>query len=198
MFRRLFQFFLTGLTTLLPISITVFILYSTFRFIDNLFAWLIERIFGFSIIGLGFLLTISTITLVGLFAKNYLAVQILAYIEKITLKIPIIQVIYSGIKELSNLFTTKGVKNFSEVVTVQFPNEHCTSIGFVTKDGININDENKVSVFIPTTPNPGNGFLIFVEKDQLTYLDIKIEDAIKSIVSMGSITPENITQKKSQ
>jgi len=193
MFKRYLNFFFTGLSTLLPLSITVFILYKSFRFIDGIFGWMITRFVGYPIIGLGFALTMITITLFGMVARNYLAQKLIGGIEHITLKIPIVQVIYSGLKELSHLFTKKGVKNFTDVVTVKFPNDDTLSIGFVTKESVLIGSDNKLSVFIPTTPNPGNGFLIFVDKDKVTYLDISIEDAIKSIVSMGTITPESIS-----
>jgi uncharacterized membrane protein len=196
--KRYFQFFVTGLTTLLPLSLTLYVVYKGFRMIDNVFGWIIERILGYPIIGLGFVLTIIFITAFGMLAKTYLTQSIMSYIERVALRIPIIQVIYGSIKEISSLVTEKDMRRFTEVVSVKFPNPDTTSIGFVTKNNILMDDEEKVCVFIPTTPNPSNGFLIFVDKNMVHHLDMSIDQAIKSIVSMGAITPDILDKKQSR
>lgn len=195
MLKRFLQTFLTGLSTLLPIALTIFIFYKIFIFIDSLFGWLFVRLIGYEIIGLGFVITIISIFVIGLIAKHFVTQKLIAMFDKLITKIPLVQDIYFGIKEFSNLFTSNEFKQFSEVVTINFPNDYTTSIGFVTKKHLKIGDEDKICVFIPTTPNPGNGFLIFVDRASVSTLDISIEKALKSIVSMGTITPDQLNRR---
>lgn len=195
MLKRFFQTFLTGLSTLLPIALTIFIFYKIFMFIDSLFGWLFVRLIGREIVGLGFVLTIISILAIGVIAQHFIAQKLIAMFDNLITKIPIVQDIYFGIKEFSNLFTSSEFKQFSEVVAINFPNEHTTSIGFVTKKQLKIDDEDKICVFIPTTPNPGNGFLIFVDRASAKTLDISIDKALKSIVSMGTITPDLLNRR---
>ncbi len=194
-FKKLFHYFVTGLSSIFPITITLFVVYKLFMFIDSISSWVIIKAFGHEIIGLGFLLTVSTIILFGMLTKNYIIVKLLEFIEKIAMKIPLVQVLYSGLKELAGLFQTTDKRKFTQAVSLKFPNPDVDSIGFITKKTVLLDNEKKVAVFIPTTPNPGNGFLIYTEASKLTLLDINIEDAIKCIVSMGTISPDIINSR---
>ncbi len=193
--KKAFHYFVTGLSSIFPIAITAFVIYKVFLFVDGISSWVIIRIFDIKIIGLGFILTISSIILFGMLTKNYIIVKMLEFFEKIAMKIPLIQVLYSGLKELAGLFQTTDKRKFTQAVSLKFPNSEVDSIGFITKNTVLLNDEKKVAVFIPTTPNPGNGFLIYTEEDKVTPLDISIEDAIKCIVSMGTISPDVINSR---
>ncbi len=190
--KKIFHYFVTGLSSIFPIVLTAYVIYKVFLFIDGISSWVIIELFDIKIIGLGFMITVSTIILLGMLTKNYIIVKILEFFEKIVMKIPLVQVLYSGLKELAGLFQTSEKRNFTQAVSLKFPNTDVDSIGFITKNTVLLNDEKKVAVFIPTTPNPGNGFLIYTEEDKVTPLDISIEDAIKCIVSMGTISPDVI------
>ncbi len=190
--KKIFNYFITGLSSIFPIALTGYILYKVFLFVDGISSWIIIKIFNYNIIGLGFLLTISAIILFGMLTKNYIIVKILGFFEKIAMKIPLVQVLYSGLKELAGLFQTTDKGKFTQAVSLNFPNAEVDSIGFITKKTVLLDNKQKVAVFIPTTPNPGNGFLIYTEAEKLTLLDISIEDAIKCIVSMGTISPDVI------
>lgn len=193
-YKSAFNILLTGISSILPVSITFYVLYRLFIFIDNIFAKLIERIVGFRIIGLGFFLTISFIMLIGFLTKHYIGERMMAWVDKIIMKIPFVQIIYSGVKDISNIISKKGKEKFTQAVSIRFPTDKTVSIGFITNEEIELGDENLVSVFIPTTPNPTNGFLVFVEKEDITYLDISIDKAIKMIVSMGAVAPKKISK----
>ncbi len=188
--------FFTGITSLLPLSITLYLFYRVFIFIDSISANIITRIFGHKIIGLGFIMTVAFIMTVGYFARNFLGQSILHYVDGVVMRIPIVQIIYSGIKDISNILSKKGKEKFSQAVSVKFPNDDTISIGFLTHESIHISTEERIAVFIPTTPNPTNGFLIFVKPDQIEYLDISIDKAIKMIVSMGAVSPSHIKGKR--
>lgn len=191
--KKIFNYFVTGLSSLFPITLTIYVLYKVFLFVDNISSWMIVKIFDKNIIGLGFLLTISVIVLFGMLTKNYIIVKIMELLERLAMKIPLVQVLYSGLKELAGLFSSTEKRKFTQVVSLKFPNSEVDSIGFVTKETILFNGEEKAAVFIPTTPNPGNGFLIYTSRDKLVPLDIGIEEAIKCIVSMGTISPDLIS-----
>ncbi|MDO4772619.1 MAG: DUF502 domain-containing protein [Bacillota bacterium] len=191
--KKIFNYFVTGLSSLFPITLTIYVLYKVFLFVDNISSWLIVKIFDKNIVGLGFLLTVSVIVLFGMLTKNYIIVKIMELLERLAMKIPLVQVLYSGLKELAGLFSSTEKRKFTQVVSLKFPNSEVDSIGFVTKETILFNGEEKAAVFIPTTPNPGNGFLIYTSMEKLVPLDIGIEEAIKCIVSMGTISPDLIS-----
>ncbi len=111
------------------------------------------------------------------------------WIDRIIMKIPIVQIIYSGVKDISDILSKKGKDKFTQVVSIRFPTDKTYSVGFITNEDIDIADEHQIAVFIPTTPNPTNGFLVFVDKSDVKYLNISIDKAIKMIVSMGAVAP---------
>lgn len=192
--KKLLSLFLAGITAILPLGLTVFILYKLFMIVDSLSAGIIEYFYGKRIIGLGFLTTIVIVILIGFIARNYLGQKIIGLIEKTFSKIPIVQSIYSAIKEVSKMFSSEGNKAFSQVVSVDFPYKGIKSIGFITNDEVNMSNKEKVAVFIPTTPNPTNGFLIYVSRDSIEYLDMSIDEAIRAVVSLGAISPKNVSK----
>ncbi|MCY6483419.1 DUF502 domain-containing protein [Clostridium aestuarii] len=196
--KRLLNLFLAGITAILPIGITIFILYKLFMIVDSFSAGFINKIVGERIVGIGFLTTIGFIILVGFITKYYLGEKLIEIIEKAISKIPIAQSIYSSVKEVSKMIPNLGVNNkkFNKVVIIDFPNKDIKSIGFITNDNIQISNSDRVAVFVPTTPNPTNGFLIYVDKDSVEVLDITIDEAIKSIISMGAITPDILKNKR--
>ena len=193
--RKILNIFLAGLSALLPASITIFLVYRVFIYIDNIFASLIKYLIGYEILGLGFVMTIILIFSIGVLTRNYLFQSIMKYVESIMMKIPIIQIVYSGVKEISGVFTKGKSNNFTQAVKVHFPTPNQISIGFITNESILLDTEDMIAVFIPTTPNPANGFLIFVSRDDVEFLDISIDSAIKLVVSMGSVAPEMLVKK---
>lgn len=198
MLKKYVNFFITGLSSLLPIGVTFYIVYKIFRFIDGFLGRVILKTFGREVIGLGFVLTIVLITLFGMFARNYLIVKLLEFVEKLAMKIPLVQMLYSGLKELTTMLTKEDKTKFTQVVSLKFPNTEVDSIGFITKDTVQFDHGTRVAVFIPTTPNPGNGFLVYVDASDLKLLDMNIENALKAVISMGTISPNEMLSKKTE
>lgn len=186
--------FLTGIGALLPIGVTVYIVSKLFTTIDDFLQGWIEKVFGFRLIGLGFVVVVITIVLIGAFTNTFLAKKISKVINSIFNKIPIVKSIYAPLKEVVSL-SNPSETNFKKVVLVEFPNKGIQSIGFITNQELKINNEKKVSVFIPTTPNPTNGFLIYVNIEAIEILDMTIEEGIKTVISIGSLTPKNMSFK---
>lgn len=192
MFRYFRRKFTDGLIVLLPIGVTVWVLINMFRWIDNILKGFIEEQFGISIVGLGFFLTVLIVLVVGIVSSNYLGTRITRFFQNVLLKIPIIKTIYGPLREVFGNFSKSTSKNFKKAVFVKYPIEGSYSVGFITKENVEIDGKDLTAVFIPTTPNPTSGFLVYLEKDMYVELDMPVENALKSIISLGSIMPDEI------
>lgn len=193
----IFSLFLTGLFTLLPITLTIAVFTITFRV---LVSWLepLKR-FGLPFIGVipysEVILTVAIIFLAGALYNIFLLRPIIHGIENLFKKIPLIRPVYSGIKKLVHAFSFQDKVSFNKVVRVEFPKAGIYSIGFLANqvDERIAPDTTKkyFSIFIPTTPNPTSGFLILVPENEFTIIDISRQDAMAMIISGGIIQPDN-------
>lgn len=192
----IFSLFLTGLFTLLPITLTIAVFSITFRV---LVSWLepLKR-FGLPFIGIvpysEVILAIAIIFIAGALYNMFLLRPIIHGIERLFEKIPLIRPVYSGIKKLVHAFSFQDKLSFSKVVRVEFPKTGLYSIGFLANqvDEKIAPDITKkyFSIFIPTTPNPTSGFLIIVPEDEFVIIDISRQDAMAMIISGGIIQPD--------
>lgn len=141
-----------------------------------------------------FLFIITLIILLGLLAKNFFVNKILLFGESILMKVPLVNKIYSAIQQISKTFLINKQGVFSRAVLVEYPRKGIFVPGLVTgeNDGEiqKKTEKNLVSVFVPTTPNPTSGFLLFVPKDELIELDMSIEDCMKLTISFGGVSPD--------
>ncbi len=210
---KLQNLFIAGLLVLLPISITVFILTFIFQKLDNLLSPAFVKLLillglplvkGQSIPGLGFVATIVIIIFTGLITKNILGRKLFSLGEIIVERIPVARSIYSGAKQIIDAVSKSQLDAFNKVVMVEYPRKGLFSLGFVTCEARGEIQENTnksvVNVFIPTTPNPTSGLLIFVPKDDIMPLSMSVEEGIKLVVSGGIVTPtkmsDNLQHKK--
>jgi len=190
--KKIRTWFLSGLSVILPIGLTVFVLSKLFYFVDGILQEWVIRTIGYEIPGLGMVLVVLIVLLVGMITSNFLGKKIVKFGETIIGKIPLIKIIFNPIREIvSNLSANKS-GSFKKVVLIDFPMEGRKSIGFITSDQIALNEEKRLCVFIPTTPNPTNGYLIIVEHTAVEVLDISVEEGLKMIVSMGNAMCKNI------
>ena len=194
----LFSLFLTGLLTLLPITLTIAVFTITFRV---LLKWLeplkqIQLPFFGPIPYSEVILAIAIIFAAGILYNMFLLRPIIHGIERLFEKIPLIRPVYSGIKKLVHAFSFQDKVSFNKVVRVEFPKAGVYSIGFLANqiDERIAPDQIKkyFSIFIPTTPNPTSGFLILVPEQDFTIIDISRQDAMAMIISGGIIQPDNI------
>ena len=199
---KLQNLFIAGLLVLLPISITVFILTFIFQKLDNLLSPAFVKLLillglpfreGQFIPGLGFVATTIIIIFTGLITKNILGRKLFSLGEIMVERIPVARSIYSGAKQIIDTVSKSQLDAFNKVVMVEYPRRGLFSLGFVTCEArgeIQENTEaNVVNVFIPTTPNPTSGLLIFVPKEDLIPLSMTVEEGIKLVVSGGIVTP---------
>lgn len=190
--KTLRKLFITGVLTLLPISITFVVLKFVYEFLDGLSAPIIRLTVGFDIPGMGFLITVTTIILVGILANNFIGKKVLAFFDSWMHRIPFISTVYNSVKELSHNLGSGKNSNFSQVVLVTFPGGASKSIGFITRDTVILSGTRRTAVFVPTTPNPTSGFIMFYPPEDVEYLEITVDEAVKMIVSMGVVLPSRL------
>ena len=201
MWKKVRSYFITGLLVLTPLVLTIFIIWKLFLAIDGLLRGVIKNVllerFGVpnTIYGLGFISVILLILLTGMIARNYFGKKVIKLGEDIMTRIPLINRIYLAIQQIGNAFFSEKREVFKKAVLIEYPRKGIYSIGFFTQDTRGEVqerlDQDVVSVFLPTTPNPTSGFLLFVPKADVTELDMSIEEALKLVISGGAIVPSS-------
>jgi len=191
MYKFLQRHFLTGLLAITPLAITSWILWRFYVLVSSTMRPWLQRIPAITETYPEFLLTffgvvvfILLITMVGLFTRNLIGIAFFRVLERFFEQIPVVKGVFSAIKQIAEVFLRDRRTAFQKVVIFAYPRQGLYSIGFVTQD----EPENSlVNVFLPTAPNPTSGFMLLVPRRELVELGIPVEDAIKLIVSGGSI-----------
>lgn len=184
------KIFIAGLFSILPVAITIFLIQFVFNWLETLGNQVLSQFTDLHIPGLGVLLTLGVIFLAGLFVQVVVGRRLLAFFDNIIERIPLINHLYHGVKGVTDSFKKMPEREFSMVVLVKYPTPEFESVGLITNESVLLEDTKKVAVFIPTTPNPTNGFLVLADPEDLTPLDIPVDEAIKSVISMGSVWPK--------
>jgi uncharacterized membrane protein len=192
------RYFFAGIATLLPVVVTVYIILVVFRFTDKFAGKYINEYllnnYGYSIPGLGLIATILFFVIIGLISSHFIGRTVIPFFERVFIKIPVVANIYPSVKRLSDFLFGSGKKHkFKKVVLVPYPSPKSYSLGFVTNEELgNLEgriDNELVAVFVPIAPTPFSGFLLFVPKQEIKFLNISVDLAIRCIVSGGVIPP---------
>lgn len=200
-FDYLKSIFINGVLIILPISLTLGVFTFFFKLLKNWLAPLrsIEPTFFHKIPQSEILLILLTIFVVGFVFKLFFLTMVLHWIESIILKIPLMNPIYTGFKQLVQAFAVPDKLSFKKVVTVEFPRAGIYSIGFLTSEvpqEIAPKSTSKFyKIFIPTTPNPTTGFLIMAPEEDITVTDLSRQEAMSLIISGGIIQPERYLKR---
>lgn len=204
------NYFFTGVVVAAPVAITIYMSYHLVIWINDVTSrlipqqWSIGNFVPYAVPGLGLLLLLASLLLIGMLTTGYVGKFFVSLWEKIIRKMPIVSSIYSLIKQIFETFLSQKNRSFSEVVLVEYPRKGLWTIAFVSKENTGGEVEEKtgakkLSIFVPTTPNPTSGFLIFVEEKDVIKLDMSVEDGIKYVISCGIVAPEmNETGYKSK
>ncbi len=191
--------FTTGLLTILPLAVTIYIFYVIFNFLDNLVGSLFESIFNFSIPGIGFATGLLLILIIGIIASNIIGNRLINFFDNVFRRVPITRGIYSGARQIIDAFAMQGKNAFQKVVLLEYPRKGLFAIGFITgRSRGEIQDkttEETLNVFIPTTPNPTSGMLILAPKHEVTELKMTVEEGLKVIISGGLFSPADKTEE---
>lgn len=194
-------YFLTGLLVILPVFITGYVIAFLIKAMDTVLKYippkyLPETYLNIYIPGLGLILVVIIILIVGLLTRSIIGGKIVRLGEYIVDRIPIVRIIYTGVKQLLEAFFLQKKDAFKRVALLEYPRRGIYVIGFITgesKGEIQTKTNKKmINVFVPTTPNPTSGFYILVPEDELTVLNMSVEDAFKLIISGGIFTPSEV------
>ena len=201
--RNIRNTFIAGLLVTIPIAFTFFILNFLFKKLDSALSPVFTQIlitFGvpitpdFRLPGVGVIMTLVIILLVGIFTTNIFGRELVRLGEKILAKIPVVRSIYTGTKQVVQTILDAEVETFSSVVMVEFPRKGLWALGFITCENKGEiqqkTGEEILNVFVPTTPNPTSGFLVFVPKHQVIVLTMTIEEGLKFAISGGIVAPQ--------
>ena len=154
-----------------------------------------DTLLGYHIPGLGLVLVIFLIFLTGLLVSNFIGRKLSKIGDKVVARIPLINTIYSGIKQALGVLLADNSRSFREVVLVEFPRKESYALAFVTNK-LEIEDgRSLVTVYIPTTPNPTSGFILNIPVEQTMKINLTIDEAFKYIISLGTIIGQDITNK---
>lgn len=199
------QYFVSGLVLMLPIFLTLWVLLVLFRISDNFLGGFINDIleakYGYHFPGLGLLIMLLLIMAAGFLATNVFARRFLPEIERWLLKFPLVKSIYPPAKQLSQfILTDKNRREFRKAVLVGWPHKDCLTIGFITNAEIKGNcfseGERLYAVFVPTVPNPITGFFGIYKEQDIVFLDLDIDQALKMVISGGVISPRYLSVKE--
>jgi uncharacterized membrane protein len=197
--QKIRKYLITGVLVTAPLGITVYITWFIISFFDGLVAKMFPKDYQLSDIlpvtipGLGLIIVIIGLIFVGFFTANYFGRTILRIGHDILESMPIIRGIFGAFKQVFETLFSQDATAFRKVVMVEFPRKGCWALGFITADTKeeikNIHENEVLSVFIATTPNPTSGFFMFYDKDDVHPLTMTPEDGIKMVISGGIVTP---------
>jgi len=195
------KYFITGLLILVPLAITVWVLNLVIGTLDQSLLLVPARfrpqsLFGFDIPGLGTILTILIVFLTGLLTNNLVGNYVVKLWERLLQRIPIVNSLYSSVKQVSDTLFSSSGNAFRKAVLVPYPHQNSWTIAFLTGvpggDAANHLVGDYVSVYVPTTPNPTSGFFLMMKRSDVVELDMSVDAALKYIVSMGVVAPAEV------
>ena len=196
------KWLLAGLLVIVPVMVTLWVLEWIVSSLDKTLqilpgSWHPDKLIGFHIPGFGVLLAFTILLVVGAAASNFLGKKLVSWWDALLNRIPVVRSIYSSVKQVSDTLFSDGGNAFRTAVLVQWPRKNVWTIAFITgtpagdvavhlKNG---SDDEFVSVYVPTTPNPTGGYFVLLKKSDCIELKMSVDEALKYIVSMGVVVP---------
>ncbi|WP_237151592.1 DUF502 domain-containing protein [Oryzibacter oryziterrae] len=200
---RLRNYFLTGLLVTGPAGITVYLTWSLMSWVDSWVKPYLPTIYNpdtylpFPVPGYGLVVALIVITVIGFLTANIVGATIFSFSETLFQRMPLVRNLYNGLKQIfSSVLADRG-NSFKQSVLVRFPHADVWTIGFVAGDTRGEvaqrleGGEDMLTVYIPTTPNPTGGYLLFVKRTDVVLLEMSVEDAAKYVISFGLVTAES-------
>jgi len=200
-FARLRSSFLTGIVVILPVGLTIWLLWTLAGWIDGVVLPLVpatfqpEKYIGINLRGVGIIFFLVFTVIIGWIAKGLIGRSLIRYAETLVERMPFVRSIYSGAKQLAETVFAQSERSFERACLIQYPRKGIWAIGFVStpaRGEVAAKAETGsklLSVFVPTTPNPTSGFLLFFPAEDVIELDMTIEDAAKLVISAGLVYP---------
>jgi uncharacterized membrane protein len=210
---RLRASFLTGLVVIAPVGLTIWLIWSVVGWIDGFVLPLVpaayhpdrmlQDYFGMdpsiqiNVRGLGVIIFLMFTILIGWIAKGFIGRSLIRFAESLVERTPVVRTIYSGIKQISETIFAQSDRSFETACLIEYPRKGVWALGFISTDAKGEVAQKAdptgpmVSVFLPTTPNPTSGFLLFFPKRDVIELDMTVEDAAKLVISAGLVYPSD-------
>ena len=193
------KYLITGLLIWIPLVITIWVLKLVVDVLDQSLLLLpmalhTENWLGVHIPGLGAILTVVIVFLTGVFATNFFGAQLVELWHKILHNIPVVNSIYSSVKQISDTLFSSSGQAFRKALLVQWPQEGMWTIAFLTGtpggDVASHLPSDSVAVYVPTTPNPTGGYFVIIPRKNVIELDMSVDQALKYVISMGVVPPQ--------
>ena len=200
--QRIRSNFLTGLVLITPIVLTLYIVWGAINFIDDkVVPWLPTKYnpstyIGKDLPGLGVLTFLLFTTLVGMVTKGFFGRQLIKFWQSLVDRTPIFRSIYNAVKQIAETVFTKSEQTFQSACLVEYPRKGIWVVAFVSTESkgeikVSVGKKDLLTIFVPTTPNPTSGFLLFVPKDDIILLKMSVENAAKLVISAGLVVPDH-------
>lgn len=211
LFSRLRANFLTGIVVIAPVGLTIWLIWSLVGWVDGFVLPLVpnqyqpdkmlQDLLGLdpsvqiNVRGIGVVIFLLFTVIVGWIAKGLIGRSMISFAEGLVERTPVVRSIYSGIKQISETVFAQSERSFEKACLIEYPRKGIWAIGFIstnTKGEIAARGNDgrpMLSIFVPTTPNPTSGFLLFFPEDDVMVLDMTVEDAAKLVISAGLVYP---------
>ena len=195
--------FLTGIVVIAPVGLTIWFIWSLMGWVDSVVLPLVpaqfnpEQYIGINLRGVGVIIFLIFTILVGWIAKGIIGRSLIAFAESLVERMPVVRTIYSGVKQIAETVFAQSERSFEKACLIQYPRKGIWAIGFIsTQAGGEVaakagTEGDMMSIFVPTTPNPTSGFLLFFPREDVVELEMSIEEAAKLVISAGLVYPEH-------
>ncbi|OUJ19507.1 putative membrane protein [Methanonatronarchaeum thermophilum] len=195
--ERFKGYFVTGVLAVVPLAVTVFVFWWIFVTLDRILRPTFEMFLGEYVVGMSLFFTFLIIIFVGLLIRELVGYQVLHYLDSVIEKVPFGRELYGGLKQITLAMFSRD--DFENVVLLEYPRKGLYTIGLITGTELDeiqeMTSEDVISVYVPTSPNPTSGYMLFVPKKELLILDMEVDEAIRLIISGGFVPPEEAKNK---
>lgn len=203
LFASLRASFLTGLIVIAPVGLTIWLIWSVIGWIDGVVLPLVpynfqpEKYIGINLRGVGVIIFLLFTIVVGWLAKGLLGRSLIRVAENMVQNVPVVRSIYSGVKQIAETVFAQSERSFEKACMFEYPRKGIWAIGFISTTAKGevadraTTSGDLVSVFVPTTPNPTSGFLLFFPREDIIELEMSVEDAAKLVISAGLVYPNS-------
>lgn len=201
-FTRLRNWFLTGIIVSAPIGITVLLIVETIDWFDDHvigrlpLQWRPDQYLPFGLPGLGLIVAVLSLTFVGFLTTNFLGRSVIRLGERLVERMPIVRSIYSALKQVFETVLAQSSKSFRQVALVEWPRKGMWTIAFVSGDRFGeLKDRlgsDLVALYVPTTPNPTSGYLVYVKRADIIPLTMSVDAAMRHVISGGMVPPPDL------
>lgn len=196
---RLRTYFLTGIVVSAPVGITIWLIWLFVAFVDDTVVPLIpdaynpSDVIGVSVPGIGVIVVLLVVTIIGFLVTNFFGRFMIKLGENLVSRVPVVRTIYGVLKQIFDAVLAQSEGAFREVILIEYPRKGIWVIGFVTSNTQGeirrVMADEMVNVFLPTTPNPTSGFLLFVPRKDCITLNMTVEEGVKLVISGGIVSP---------